>query len=116
VDVTDIAAVAAKALMEDGHEGKDYVLTGPEQLTRGEMVATIGSVLGRDIPFVEIAPEEMIAALEPAMGAEFANEYVEGLAAMVRHPQAASPAYEEVFGHRGTTFREWAQRNIDQFR
>lgn len=116
VDVTDIAAVAAKALLEDGHEGRDYVLTGPDQLTRGEMIATIGSVLGRHIPFVEIPPEEMIAELQPEMGEDFAKEYVEGLAAMVKHPQAASPAYEEVFGHRGTTYREWVERNIDQFR
>ena len=37
IDVRDIAAVAAAALTQDGHEGKTYDLTGPEALTHGEM-------------------------------------------------------------------------------
>jgi uncharacterized protein YbjT (DUF2867 family) len=33
VDARDIAAVAAAALTGEGHEGKRYVVTGPEALT-----------------------------------------------------------------------------------
>lgn len=43
----DIAAVIARALSEDGHAGKDYVITGPEALSHAQQVAEIGSVLGR---------------------------------------------------------------------
>jgi uncharacterized protein YbjT (DUF2867 family) len=54
IDERDVAAVAARALSEDGHIGGDYVLTGPESLSQAEQVRTIGDVLGRQLPFVEL--------------------------------------------------------------
>ena len=38
IDERDVAAVAARALYEDGHAGGDYVLTGPESLSQAEQV------------------------------------------------------------------------------
>src|SRR5215813_1999346 len=43
----DIAAVAVRALFEEGHDGAEYVLTGPQSLTQSEQVAMIGEVIGR---------------------------------------------------------------------
>jgi uncharacterized protein YbjT (DUF2867 family) len=43
----DIAAVAVRALTEDGHVGAKYVLTGPEAVTQAEQVRIIGEVIGR---------------------------------------------------------------------
>src|SRR5262252_7449091 len=37
VDVRDIASAAAAALLEKGHEGRIYDLTGPEALSHGDM-------------------------------------------------------------------------------
>ncbi|GJM73345.1 hypothetical protein HMSSN036_55610 [Paenibacillus macerans] len=54
----DIAAVAVRALLEDGHHGRTYALTGPEALTRKEAVRTIAAAIGKDIPFVELSEEE----------------------------------------------------------
>ena len=34
IDERDIAAVAVRALCEDGHAGAEYVLTGPQSLTQ----------------------------------------------------------------------------------
>ena len=50
IDERDIAAVAARALYEDGHAGGDYVLTGPESLSQAEQVSIIGDVIGRADP------------------------------------------------------------------
>ena len=58
IDERDIAAVAARALYQDGHAGGDYVITGPESLSQAEQVGVIGTVLGRDIRFEELSPEE----------------------------------------------------------
>ena len=55
----DIAAVAAAALAEEGHEGKTYHLTGPEALSHGEMAEKLSGVLGRRIHFVDVPPEAM---------------------------------------------------------
>ena len=43
----DIAAVAVRALTEDGHAGKKYSLTGGEVLTQAEQLHTIGEATGR---------------------------------------------------------------------
>ena len=43
----DIAAVAVRALLEDGHDGAEYVLTGPQSVDQREQVVTIGDVIGR---------------------------------------------------------------------
>lgn len=59
VDVRDIADVAAAALTEAGHEGKTYTLTGPQALTHTEMAASLSTVLGRQITFVDVLPEAM---------------------------------------------------------
>src|SRR6185503_4097115 len=53
----DLAMVAVKALIENGHERAEYVLTGPESLTQREQVEIIGEVIGRRLHFEEISPE-----------------------------------------------------------
>ncbi|HEY8187749.1 MAG TPA: SDR family oxidoreductase [Pyrinomonadaceae bacterium] len=63
VDVRDIAAVAAAALTQDGHEGKTYDLTGPEPLTHGEMAEKLSKAVGREIQYVDVPEEAMIGAL-----------------------------------------------------
>src|SRR5271155_4548647 len=57
IDERDIAAVAVRALTEPGHEGADYVLTGPESLTQLEQVMVIANTLGRALCFEELSPE-----------------------------------------------------------
>jgi uncharacterized protein YbjT (DUF2867 family) len=54
VDIRDISAVAAKTLVEDGHEGKAYVITGPEALTFQKAAETLSKVLGRNIQYVDV--------------------------------------------------------------
>ena len=54
----DIADVAARALLEDGHDKAEYVLTGPESLSQVEQVETIGDVIGRPLRVEEVTPEE----------------------------------------------------------
>jgi uncharacterized protein YbjT (DUF2867 family) len=63
VDVRDIAAVAAMALTESGHEGKTYDVTGPEALTHAEMASQLSETLGRRISFVDISEAAMRDAL-----------------------------------------------------
>jgi uncharacterized protein YbjT (DUF2867 family) len=76
VDTRDIAAVAAAALTEEGHEGKTYDITGPDALTHYEMAAQFSSVLGRKVSFVNVTPEEMRQAV---IGAGFPLWQADGL-------------------------------------
>jgi uncharacterized protein YbjT (DUF2867 family) len=58
MDPEDIARVAVAALIDDGHAGKGYLLTGPQALTAREQVATIAEVTGRSIGFQDVTPHE----------------------------------------------------------
>ena len=54
----DIAAVAARALTEDGHGGVRHVLTGPAAITQVEQVRLIGEAIGRPLRFEELPLDE----------------------------------------------------------
>ncbi|MFL6351801.1 MAG: SDR family oxidoreductase [Bryobacteraceae bacterium] len=54
VDVRDIAAVAAAVLTEPGHEGKRYIITGPQALTHTEMAAHLSEALGKEVRYVDV--------------------------------------------------------------
>lgn len=63
IDTRDISAVAAKVLLESGHEGKCYELTGVESLSNADIAELFSEALGRKISHVSI-PE---AAANEAM-------------------------------------------------
>jgi uncharacterized protein YbjT (DUF2867 family) len=51
VDARDLAEVAARALVEDGHAGRAYTLTGPQALGFAEVAAMLSAELGRHIRY-----------------------------------------------------------------
>ncbi|MEO5939298.1 MAG: NmrA family NAD(P)-binding protein [Candidatus Limnocylindrales bacterium] len=53
VDARDVAAVAAHALTEDGHEGRAYTPTGPAALTYDEIATILTAELGRPIRYAD---------------------------------------------------------------
>jgi uncharacterized protein YbjT (DUF2867 family) len=57
VDIRDIAAVAVKTLIESGHEGKAYTITGSEALTMNQAVDRISQVRGRPLQYVAVPAE-----------------------------------------------------------
>ena len=54
---TDIAAVAAQALLTDEFVGQQLPLTGPQAFTNSELVQIIGTVLGRPLRYLEVPPD-----------------------------------------------------------
>jgi uncharacterized protein YbjT (DUF2867 family) len=63
VDIRDINAVAARVFTSPGHEGKTYVITGPEALTFQQVAEKLSEVLGRRIHYVDVP----LAAAENSM-------------------------------------------------
>jgi uncharacterized protein YbjT (DUF2867 family) len=110
IALEDIAAVAARILVDGGHAGASYELTGPESLTRRERVARIGAALGRDLRYVELGRDRGIEQLALVMG-EYAEWYVDGAAILVEHPQPANQTVAELTGRPAMTFAEWARRH-----
>ena len=56
VDARDVAAIAARALIEDGHAGRAYTPTGPAALTYDEIAGMLTRELGRPIRNADPGP------------------------------------------------------------
>lgn len=54
----DLGRATAAALMDDGHAGKTYDLTGPEALSMDELAAALTSASGSEIRFESITDEQ----------------------------------------------------------
>jgi len=63
VDVRDIAAVAAVALTQTGHEGRSYDITGPEALTHQDLAIQFSGVLGKTVNYIDVPDTAMREAL-----------------------------------------------------
>ncbi len=59
VDVRDVAAAAARVLMEDGHQGRAYGLTGPHALSQGEVAEKLSAAVGRPVRYVDVPLEDV---------------------------------------------------------
>lgn len=58
VDARDIAAVASTALLESGHEGQCYIVTGPKAISYHDVASELSNQLGRTIKYTPISLEE----------------------------------------------------------
>ncbi|VBA32586.1 hypothetical protein LAUMK191_00269 [Mycobacterium attenuatum] len=54
----DVAAVIAAALRDEQLNGRRILVTGPRSLTHGEMVTTIGGVIGKPLRYQELSMQE----------------------------------------------------------
>ncbi len=79
VHEADIADVAVAALLEDGHVGKAYTLTGPAVITYREQVEAIGAALGEEVQYEEVTREEARELLKAQGGFAAENADVPGL-------------------------------------
>jgi len=59
----DVAALASVALLEDGHEGKWYTLTGPEAITFGQVAGYLRGALGREVEYLNVPDEAALQGM-----------------------------------------------------
>lgn len=103
----DVAEAAAETLLSDDHIGRAIPLTGPQALTRSAQVATIGAALGREIPLVEIAPEEFRAENERFIPEPVMNMLLGYWRDTVAVPDVPRPV-TALTGRPGRTLADWA--------
>lgn len=116
VDPADIAAVAAAALLEDGHAGRVYTLTGPAAVSPREQAAVLGRALGEEVRFVELSREQAHAHMARFMPGEAVTATLDILGAPVADEQAVHPDVERVLHRPAGPFAEWVARNLPAFR
>jgi len=116
-DERDLAAIAVRALCEEGHAGAEYVLTGPQSLTQAEQVHTIGRAIGRSLRVEEISPDEARSELLPVLGSStVVNMLLNAWAAAIGQPAVVTSTFAELTGAPPRTFREWAADHAADFR
>jgi uncharacterized protein YbjT (DUF2867 family) len=116
IDERDIAAVAARALSEDGHEGGDYVVTGPESLSQVQQIAIIADAIGRPIRFEELSPDEFRRETQGRWPPAVVDMLLAAWGATIGRPAFVTSTVAEVVGTPARTFRQWAVDHADAFR
>ncbi|GAA5192206.1 NAD(P)H-binding protein [Rugosimonospora acidiphila] len=115
VDPRDIAAVAVRALLDGGHAGRAYELTGPQSLTQLDRVRTIGEVIGRPVRFEEQPREQFAAQLRQRMPEPAAEFMLDLLASMEGATAEVLPTVEEVTGRPAYSYAEWIRHWMTEF-
>jgi uncharacterized protein YbjT (DUF2867 family) len=119
IDPADIAAVAALALTEDGHQGQMYALTGEETFTVAEQVRVLATALGRDLEVRTAAtPEEAVRFRFPnGAPPALAEAIVEGFTLMRSDTVGfRTDTVRRLLGRAPRTFTDWCARNAHLFR
>jgi uncharacterized protein YbjT (DUF2867 family) len=108
--------MAVRALCDEGHDGREHVLTGPASLTQREQVQIIGDAIGRPLQFEELsresAREEMIAMRFPP---PIADMLLDAYAAAVGLPALVTSTVFDVTGAPARSFRDWALDHAADF-
>ncbi|WP_332840212.1 SDR family oxidoreductase [Streptomyces buecherae] len=111
----DIAAVAVRALVDDGHHTAIYRLTGPEAFSNAEQVGIIGAALGRELRYEEIPRAEVKPELFPHVPPGMLDTVLDALAAAAAEEPEVSTAVAEVTGRPALTFAQWASDHAAAF-
>lgn len=113
---SDIAAVAARALLTDELVGQRIPLTGPQAFTNSELVEVIGAVLDRPLHYCEI-PNDAVRQRFIALGfpAAFADAYITMLAGTLDAPALVTHDVEKILGRPAAPFAQWVAEHRDVF-
>lgn len=116
IDERDVAAVAARALCEERHDGADYVLTGPDSLSQAEQVGIIGECIGRSIRFQELSPEEFRRETAGTWPRPVVDMLLAAWGATIGRPAFVTSTVADVLGSPARTFRQWVVDHVAAFR
>jgi uncharacterized protein YbjT (DUF2867 family) len=118
IDARDIGEVAAKVLIEEGHEGEVYTLTGPATISFYDVAGALSEVLGKEVGYVPIslekAKEVMLNVGIPEWKADALNEYAK--AHSEGYSDWTTDYFEQLTGHPATTFKKFASDFEKMFR
>jgi uncharacterized protein YbjT (DUF2867 family) len=115
IDERDVAAVIARALVDDRHAGKDYVLTEPQSLTQAEQVALIGEMIGHPIQFQELSPDEFRRETAGTWPPFVVDMLLNAWDATIGHRAFVTSVVADVLGSPARTFGAWAADHVEAF-
>ena len=115
IDARDIGAVAAVTLLEDGHAGMNYDLTGSQRLDYWEVASIMSEILGRRITYRNPNPLHfLIETMRRGTPFMFAL-VMTGLYTSTRFGMAEpiTDEVERLSGHKPITFKQYVMEYRD---
>ncbi|RJL31807.1 SDR family oxidoreductase [Bailinhaonella thermotolerans] len=126
----DVADVALKALLEEGHHGKAYDINGPELISLRDQVQAIADALGEQVRFEEVTPAQAREIYLKIGGfAAEAADFLLGFTDYDGNPADPAevkdfdpsvlgplPTAQAVTGRPPRTFAQWARDHVEDFR
>jgi uncharacterized protein YbjT (DUF2867 family) len=119
IDAVDIARVAAQVLTEDGHVGRDHVLTGPEALTSRQIAERLSTALDRRIRYVHL-PGPLFGLALRAGGADawlargLVRQYAEVVRGGLDDVLAMTDTVREITGTPPRSFLDFARAHAEE--
>ncbi|MBT2601104.1 MULTISPECIES: SDR family oxidoreductase [unclassified Oceanobacillus] len=110
----DYADAAAAVLLGNGHKNTVYELSGPH-LTQEELAATLGTVLGKEIPVQQVSDEKYGEIMKDLGLPDFAIPIVVGIQESIRNGvlEIQSNDFEKVLGRPITPIKDALNRIVN---
>lgn len=117
VDARDVAAVAVAVLSTTGHEGKSYIITGPEALSLGEVAEKLSKAIGKSVTYVKVTPDDFKHLIQLGQPEWYANALTESYEPMsANNNSLLTNVVAEVGKKRPITFDEFVQDYTSAFK
>lgn len=111
----DIAAVAVRALIENGHAGAKYILTGPQSLTQAQQVEILGRAIGRSLRFEEIPAKTELMELSRVVPSPIASMLLDAWHQRIDRPEIVTSTVADVTGVAARSFYQWGIDHASDF-
>jgi uncharacterized protein YbjT (DUF2867 family) len=117
IDPRDVGAAAAAVLGTTGHDGRTYVVTGPEAITYAEVAAALSAATARDVEFIDVPSEVAKLGMIQAGLPVFVAEQVGAIFAQARRGVAeqVTPTVESLTGRPPHDFASFARCHAPAF-
>jgi uncharacterized protein YbjT (DUF2867 family) len=118
IDIRDLSEASALVLRDPALHGKTYDLSGPDAYTSPEIAGLLSRVLGRDISYVAVSPEERRGAF---LGSGISEWFADLLLTLETSAEAAqigtvTTTLTELLGHDPRTVEAFLIENAVRFR
>ncbi len=119
VAASDIMRVLSVVMAESGHDGQEYVCTGPEAVDMPTVVAQLSAVIGRRIDYIDL-PEDELKSLMVQYGRQdpdVIERLVMGHMRAWRDGRAdvVTTTVADITGQEPLSVAEWFEAHADNF-
>jgi uncharacterized protein YbjT (DUF2867 family) len=117
IDPADIAAVARRALTEDGHSGQTYVLTSEDEYAAADLARTISEAIRREVRVFEGDDEALQQALiAGGVPPEYAPLMVGAFKTVAAGSWYLTTTASEILGRPARNYALWLEHYLPRLR